>query len=95
MHAISNPQEWALSADGTLAVYLDMTCGCLLLVVVVLCRKNITSADCVTYMNNATQAAIYPMVVQTVHRLQAGTYGNRSMLLGMQHLTCSHQLLNG
>jgi hypothetical protein len=29
-------------------------------------------------MNNATQAAIYPMVLQTVRHLQAGTYGSRS-----------------
>jgi hypothetical protein len=29
-------------------------------------------------MNNATQAATYPMVVQTVRHMQAGTYYSRS-----------------
>jgi hypothetical protein len=29
-------------------------------------------------MNNATQAAVYPMVVQTVRHMQAGTYNSRS-----------------
>jgi hypothetical protein len=29
-------------------------------------------------MNNATQAAIYPMVAQSVRQLQAGTYNSRS-----------------
>ncbi|KAF6259146.1 hypothetical protein COO60DRAFT_1045481 [Scenedesmus sp. NREL 46B-D3] len=40
--------------------------------------KNVTSADCVTFMNNVTEAAIYPLVVQTVRHMQAGTYSSRS-----------------